>query len=80
MTIVSVGGIDFDCGWYAEEGDNGQSYPVLESVSVGGINITDVIDSGWWNKIEDELEKVLDADRKALRYEAELDRHEAYGI
>ena len=52
MTIVSVGGIDFDCGWYAEEGDNGQSYPVLESVSVGGINITDVIDVDWLDKIK----------------------------
>lgn len=80
MTIVSVGGIDFDCGWYAEEGDDGQSYPVLESVSVGGINITDVIDVDWLDRIQVDLEKVLDADRKALRYEAELDRHEAYGV
>jgi len=79
-TEVNVGGIDFDCGWYAEEDYDGVPYIVLDSVSVNGVDITGVVASDWWDKIEKELIDVLEDNRKSARLDAELNRLEAYGV
>lgn len=78
--FVEVGGIEFDCDWYPEEGDDGSQYVVLETVYVGEVDISKVISSMWWSKIQDALSRKLEDDHIDARLDAELDRLEAWGV
>lgn len=79
-TEIEIDGIVFDCDWYADEDDRGDTWVELAAVSVGGQDLTGIISQEWWNKIEKELTKHLEDEREERKMEAELDRLEAWGI
>ncbi len=79
-TEVILDGISFDCGWYVDEDAYGDSYVVLESVSVNGADLTGIISVDWWGVIERQLVKDLDDANEAAKLDAELDRLEAWGV
>ena len=78
--IVECGGIRFDCEWDTEEDYSGASSIVLTSVSINNQDITEIIAPAWWEKIEDQLIKNVEAHIKEMKFEAELDRCEAWGV
>lgn len=69
MVNVNVKGIDFECEWETDQGYDDVEYIDLTCVKVNGVNISEVIDPKWWQKIEDELEKKLKKDKEELKYE-----------
>ena len=69
QTEVEVDGITFDCGWYA---DYDECSCVMVSVSVNGQDLTGIISHEWWEKIEKELIKQLEEDKKESELDAAL--------
>ncbi len=78
--IVECGGIRFDCEWDVDEDYSGESFVILTSVSIDNQDISEIIASAWWEKIEDQLIKNIEAHNKEMKFEAELDRCEAWGV
>lgn len=79
-TEIEIDGIVFDCDWYTDEDDRGNTWVELSSVSVNGQDITGIISHEWWDKIEKELIKYLENEREEAKLDAELDRLEAWGV
>ena len=71
QTEVEVDGITFDCGWYADY-DECNTWVELVSVSVNGQDLTGIISHEWWEKIEKELIKQLEEDKKESELDAAL--------
>ena len=78
--IVECGGIRFDCEWDVDVDYSGESFVILTSVSIDNQDISEIIASAWWEKIEDQLIKNIEAHNKEMKFEAELDRCEAWGV
>ena len=78
--IVECGGIRFDCKWDVDMDYSGESFVILTSVSIDNQDISEIIAPIWWEKIEDQLIKNVEAHNKEMKFEAELDRCEAWGV
>ena len=79
QTEITIDGITFDCEWYADYDHTGE-WIELSQVLVGGQDLTGIISSEWWCKIEAQLIKKLEQETADMKMDAELDRFEAWGI
>jgi len=79
-TEVKLDGVTFDCEWYEDEDDRGNSYVQLSSVYVNGIDLTGFLSDECWHDLEEKLTKQLYDDIEDMKLDAELSRLEAYGI
>ena len=66
-TEVTIDGITFDCGWYADDDGLGTTWIELESVSVGGQDLTGVISYEWWEKIQEKLTEQLEDAKEDMK-------------
>lgn len=64
MTEATIGGITFDCEWYVDDDGLGSNWVELQSVYVGGQDLTGIINHEWWDKIEKLLVKYYEECKK----------------
>ena len=79
QTEVTIDGITFDCEWYADYDHTGE-WVELEQVLIGGQDLTGIISHEWWCKIEAELIRLLERNRRMDEEDAALSRAEAWGV
>lgn len=74
MNTIRIDGLVFDYTTCRDEDGTTR----LESVSIDGQDISEIISPVWWDRIEDRVKRDVEDDHKQAAIEAELYKLEAY--